>query len=64
MIRLNLCPFCESKSVEIVDSMEPGEYGQLYAYCNDCGARGSLGDTKREAADKWNKRADDKRRNH
>ncbi len=53
MKKLSVCLFCKSKNVEIVNSTDPGEYGQFYVYCNDCCARGPLGDTKKEATDKW-----------
>lgn len=56
MKKLEICLFCKSADVVIIDSIDPGEYGKFYAYCNDCGARGPLGDTEREAADKWNRR--------
>lgn len=58
MINLKPCPFCGSKNL-----VDHGEIN-TWISCEDCGAEGplrrdDLWETKAEAAEAWNRRADD-----
>lgn len=65
MIELKPCPFCGG-SVRFFDAGIPGEFEDWGIECSNCGIFFSgPGDepgcvsTKREAADAWNRRAED-----
>jgi Lar family restriction alleviation protein len=55
---LDPCPFCRENAHYFFDDTAcyHGSTGTWYAACDKCGARIYGGDTKQDAADKWNRR--------
>lgn len=49
----NGCPFCSTQTIEVVSSTPPAMEG-LQAQCDNCGARGPIYQTKKDAIDGWN----------
>lgn len=53
---LSECPFCDSQAVDVItDELEPDDY---IVYCEGCGAKGPVGSSTKQAAEKWNTRVD------
>jgi len=48
----NGCPFCNHTVIQIVKSTPPASEG-LQVECDNCGARGPIYDTKKEALLGW-----------
>lgn len=55
MSELKPCQFCESNDIDIL-TYEEEYHTRKVAECMDCGARGSVCDSKEEAIEAWNTR--------
>lgn len=55
VVKLEKCPFCECRDVEV---NRCGEEAHKYAvFCTECGSRGARSSTKHVAMENWNKRS-------
>lgn len=55
-VKIKPCPFCGGKA-----DVDVGNYGGLVCYCKKCFSQGKQCNTKEEAIEWWNRRADDGR---
>lgn len=59
-VKLKPCPFCGCEEINIREKEHPSLYDKkaYYLWCDKCGGRTDIYDTKEKAIRKWNGRAD------
>lgn len=61
--KLNSCPFCGCKDINIREGKHPYIEGKgYYVWCDMCGVRTDIYDTEKKAITKWNRRSDNEQR--
>jgi cytochrome c5 len=63
-VELARCPFCNETKDFFIDNAisginKTGKNDLFWVTCNSCFSAGPQADTKKKAAEKWNKRAED-----
>jgi len=51
------CPFCGGTDI-FLDTVSVDDQDGFYYFCLDCYADGPMGNSRAEAAEKWNKRTE------